>query len=140
MRLLARGAVAGAVAGTLILGVGGRLVMRIMALLFSPEPPEFSWGGSLDVIGAGAMYGTLAGLLREPLARRLPRRAVGPALGVVTYLGIALVSRAAKDAAASVPAPPRLVGLVLFLVLCVGFGIAVDAVVRRLSAAPPIGR
>ena len=57
-----RGALAGAVAGVLVLGVGFRLAMRIVAILDPARTPEFSAGGTAFIlIGLGLMLGAFAG-------------------------------------------------------------------------------
>jgi hypothetical protein len=53
-------AVAGLVAGTLVLGVGGRLAMRAIAYT-EPAPPRFTGLGTLQVLGAGAAWGAVTG-------------------------------------------------------------------------------
>jgi uncharacterized membrane protein YqgA involved in biofilm formation len=70
--------VVGAVAGAIVLGVGSRLAMRGITLL-EDRPREWSVGGTLRVVGFGALFGTIAVLLRAILAvvpsRRLSERA-----------------------------------------------------------------
>ncbi len=67
----------GALVGAIFLGVGGRVAMRIFALLQGREP-GWTFGGSMTVVFMGAVFGTLGGLLlwlgrryfkRTPLAR-----------------------------------------------------------------------
>lgn len=130
MKGLLRSALAGAVTGALVLGLGGRVVMRLAALI-AARTPGFSWGGTLEVIAAGAMFGAAGGLAWVVIARRLGQRATPVALGPVTFAGIGLVSDAAQGAAASIPMPGRLVALALFLALCVSWGVATDVVARR---------
>lgn len=134
MRILLRAGLAGALTGALVLGVGGRVVMRLAALI-GGRAPVFSWGGSLEVVVAGALYGAAGGLLWVVLARRLRRAATGPALGGVTFGGIGLVSNVAQGAAASLPVAPRAVVLALFLALCVACGVVTDRVARRWAGS-----
>lgn len=49
---------AGALAGLLILGVGGRLAMRIVAYT-TPGPERYTLAGTLQVIGVGTAWGAL---------------------------------------------------------------------------------
>jgi hypothetical protein len=135
-QVLLRAMLAGAVAGTVVLGVGGRLVMRLIAILFAPGPAGFSWGGTLEVVGAGALFGTAAALLWPPLAHRLPSPAVGPTLGVATCAGVAVVSATARNAAGGAPLGARLVVIGLFLALCVAYGAAAHALASRWTARP----
>lgn len=130
MRILLRAGLAGALTGALVLGVGGRMVMRLAALI-GGGAPGFSWGGSLEVVAAGALYGAAGGLVWVVLARRLRPPFTGLALGSVTFAGIGLVSSAAQGAAASMPRTPRLAVLALFLALCLTWGVVTDRVARR---------
>ena len=133
MRVLLRAGLAGALTGALVLGVGGRMVMRLAALI-GGRAPVFSWGGSLEVLAAGALYGAVGGLVWAALARRLSRRIAAAALGTVTFGGIGLASDAARGAATSLAPAPRVMALALFLALCLAWGIATDLVARRWTA------
>lgn len=100
-----RGALTGLVLGAFILGIGGRVLMRGLALA-TGRPAGFSMGGSLEVVASGALYGVLGGLLVLLLPARLggwqiPVHAAGM---LVLY---ALTSDAARGAVASVPWPAR---------------------------------
>lgn len=55
------GLAAGVIAGTLILGIGGRLAMRLIAII-SGLPGSHSWGGSLEVVAFGLILGILSGI------------------------------------------------------------------------------
>jgi hypothetical protein len=107
--------------------------MRLAALI-AGRAPGFSWGGTIEVVTAGALFGAAGGLVWVVIARRLGRRATRAALGAVTFAGIGLVSDAAQGAAASIPMPRRLVALALFLVPCAIWGVATDVVARRWAA------
>jgi hypothetical protein len=128
--LLLRAGVAGTLTGALILGVGGRVAMRVAALI-GDRAPGFSWGGSLEVIAAGALYGAAGGLVWCAIRQRLGRAASSLVLAAATFTGIGLVSDAAQSAAASLPGCRRFAALALFFVLCLGWGAATDAVARR---------
>jgi hypothetical protein len=52
-------------------------------------------------------------------------------LGAATFTEIGLLSDAAQGAAASLPGFRRFAALALFLVLCLGWGLATDLVARR---------
>ena len=67
----------GAAVGAIFLGVGGRVAMRIFALMEGREP-GWTFEGSLTVVFMGAVYGTIGGFLlwlgrrwfkRSPIAR-----------------------------------------------------------------------
>ena len=67
----------GAVVGAIFLGIGGRIAMRIFALMQGREP-AWTLEGSLTVIFMGAVFGAIGGFLlwsgrrwfrRSPIAR-----------------------------------------------------------------------
>jgi hypothetical protein len=81
---------AGLLGGLVVLGVGGRIAMRIVAYT-TPEPERFTLTGTLTVLGVGAAWGALTApllLLARPSLR--DRQWLGPAFGAVV-LGLALV-------------------------------------------------
>lgn len=77
----------GTVTGTLFLGVGGRLVMRALALA-AGTPPGFSFGGTFSVIVSGAIAGFVGGVLLFVAARFVPvlLRLRGLIFGVLCYV------------------------------------------------------
>lgn len=79
--------IAGAASGAEFLGAGGRFAMHLFAVV-TARPSVFTLGGSLNVVFAGAIAGTVGGLVLALTARFLPRRLVwcGGALGVLCYL------------------------------------------------------
>ena len=66
------GMLAGAVAGLVVLGAGGRLAMRAIAVA-NGAPPAFTPGGTATVVVLGAASGIGGGLLYAILYRLLPR-------------------------------------------------------------------
>ncbi len=62
----------GTLLGLVILGIGGRLLMRVIAHM-EGRIPAFTPGGSMTVVFAGTVAGTLAGLIYHVL-RRFVRR------------------------------------------------------------------
>ena len=72
MRAL-RDLVAGALLGALILGLGGRIVMRLLALAIARDP-SFSVGGTAEVIAYGAIVGVMSAVLLAIARPFLPRR------------------------------------------------------------------
>jgi hypothetical protein len=69
----ARGPLLGVLTGLPILGIGGRLCMRAIAVS-TGVPGAFTLEGTLTVVGAGAGSGLVAGALYAILARLLARR------------------------------------------------------------------
>src|SRR5512141_1241169 len=62
LRSLLPSILAGAVIGFVVLGLGGRLVMRIIAH-WEERVPTFSLAGSLEVVMMGTIAGVLAGAI-----------------------------------------------------------------------------
>lgn len=77
----------GLAAGIVVLGIGGRIAMRVIALV-TGQVPDFSLGGTLEVLVAGAWRGTLGGLIYLVLRRFFPPTGPWKGLG----LGILLCS------------------------------------------------
>jgi hypothetical protein len=63
---------AGVIFGTLILGVGGRLAMRVIGIL-DGTPVGFTVGGSVTVVFLGAVAGAAGGLILWAARRLFPR-------------------------------------------------------------------
>jgi len=88
---LLMGAVTGLVLGAVLLGAGGRLVMRGLALL-DGRAVAFSMGGSAEVLLYGAIVGAITGaaysLVPGPFRRRWI--AAGMLLGAASYSGTLL--------------------------------------------------
>jgi hypothetical protein len=78
----------GAIVGAVFLGIGGRIAMRIFALLQEREP-GWSFGGSMTVVFMGAAFGTTGGLLLW-LGRRFFKRSP-VARGLVFWLPLTLL-------------------------------------------------
>jgi len=130
----ARLVVAAAVAG-LGLGVGARLLMRLIALE-AGLPGSYSLGGSVDVVLFGLLLGgpIAAGfwLIRPRLAWRRPF--AGVALGTMLLALFALLPPAsARSALAGTPDTP-LFTLLGFGLLLIGWGAALELVARPARA------
>jgi hypothetical protein len=133
-RLVAVAAVAGLLAGALVLGIGGRLAMRAVAYA-DPAPTRFTWIGTLQVLGAGAAWGAVTGpvlLVFDGLRARL-RWTTGLVFGavvmVLAVLGVGLVA----GFAGRIVAPPVFILLtaVVFPMLFLAHGVLVDVLARR---------
>ncbi len=83
----ARTLLLGAATGALCLGAGGRLAMRIFALL-ATRSAAFTLRGTFNVIFAGAVAGVLGGVLLLVAGRFLPKRfgARGLVFSALCYL------------------------------------------------------
>ena len=107
--------------GLPILGVGGRIAMRIIAHATNVAP-GFSLGGTMTVVSLGAVSGVAGGLIYAVLARFLPDRPV--IRGVV--FGIILTLLTLRGASPSTP-----LTLSLFLPLTLLYGALLDHIHRR---------
>jgi len=58
----------GTLLGLIILGIGGRLLMRVIAHM-EGRVPAFTPGGSITVVFAGTVAGALSGLIYTLLRR-----------------------------------------------------------------------
>jgi hypothetical protein len=124
-RGLIAGALSGALFGALFIGLGGRMVMRILAVAIAREP-AFSIGGSLEVIAYGAIVGLVSGgafALARPI---LPERhwIAGLLQATITYAGTILTlpahfAETARPFADRIPVVLLLFGLCFLL-----FGLA----------------
>lgn len=84
---LLRGAVAGALAGLVVLGPGFRLAMRVVAITDAERVPEFTLGGTMFiVIGIGLVFGAVAGAYFVSAGRLLRLRRM--TISVIATVGI----------------------------------------------------
>jgi membrane associated rhomboid family serine protease len=119
--------------GALVLGIGGRVLMRIIALA-NGSPGGFSVAGSLEVVAAGALFGALGGLILLVIdrARLYRRRAL--ILAAALFLIIGLASDAARGAASRIPAPGRWLALGAFAGLLLLYSMLLLRLARRTSS------
>lgn len=129
LRSLLRPALVGTAAGILVLGVGGRVAMRVIALGGGAEP-VFSIGGSVEVLAAGAWRGAVGGLLYWLVASLIrwtvPWR--GLVTGALLFLVATLTLRPSlREQVAALDAAPLALGLFGSVFLL--YGLAVDLVI-----------
>lgn len=123
-----------ALAGAAILGVGGRVVMRLIGQSRG-LPREFSIGGTLEVVFAGTWRGVLGGLLYLGLGRFAPRVRSpwrGPLAGMLVFLiSVLALPPELKTLIGELGATGLSVGLfgVLFLI----YGGSLEALVGKRS-------
>ncbi len=95
---------AGLIAGTLVLGLAGRFLMRLIAIL-NDTAQGFSWGGTIEVILLGSIIGSVAGLFygffRSSL--KVPVLLKGLIMGILTYVAVLLLPVQGKGAALGFP-------------------------------------
>lgn len=124
----------GLIVGLLVLGVGGRTLMRFLAFI-TPELPRFTFIGTLVIIGAGAAWGGLTAPLLMVLARWRPRsrRIFGLLFGLIVMM-LALILFIPLSGFDGRIVAPRLfiVGtIVLFPPLFIVHGIVLGAITRK---------
>jgi len=122
MRLLTA-LLVGTATGALFLGVGGRLVMRALALA-AGRPPGFSFGGTFSVVLSGAIAGFVGGVLLFAAARFVPvvLRFRGLIFGVFCY---ALASPGFR--------PPQPLVFALFAPTFLAYGVATVMLYERFA-------
>ena len=125
-----RATLIGATLGALILGLGGRLVMRLLTLAEMRET-VFSVGGTLDVMAYGGIVGAVSGLVAGFLPPGGRTWARGSVFGLTVYVATILtlpahIAETARPFADRMPLVLGLFGL-CFLI----FGIALVVAARR---------
>ena len=136
------GILSGLVAGFVMAGTGGRLVMRIIALVDPETTPGFTSGGTLFlvlVVGAmGAFLGGIGGACFVGLRRWLPGRGAWQGLiygGVIVLsLGGPFFSIVDQDEGFS-DFEPAILGVALFISLGLAYAVALGATVERLKGS-----
>lgn len=94
----------GLISGTIILGIGGRLLMRGMAILAGGSV-SFSWDGSLEVVLLGSLIGLCSGVfmgLSLPFAVN-NKSLWGLLQGFLAYLMVLALPISGKGAARGFP-------------------------------------
>lgn len=113
----------GTITGALFLGVGGRLVMRGLAVA-SGRPSGFTFGGTFSVILSGAIAGVIGGILLFAAAQFVPAllRVRGLIFGLLCYVVATPGFR-----------PPQLLVFALFAPTFLGYGIATVMLYGRFA-------
>lgn len=144
-RLVGIGTLSGLIAGIITGGIGGRVVMRIIAVAGGSAIAgqitengnivgEVTAGGTLEVlVFGGVLFGVFGGILYVAIGRRLPGspRWKGLAFGTVLLLtfGGMLIEGAKSDFSRFVP----LLSIGLFASLFLLFGLAIVPIAQRVG-------
>jgi hypothetical protein len=125
--VVARTALAGALAGAVFLGAGTRAAMRGVALV-EGRVPVWTVTGTLTVIGMGAVFGLLFSLVWMLLGRWIPGNpfARGLLFGVLS----ALIASPGLT-------PPRVSTFVLFVPWFLAYGVAMSLLARPSTREAP---
>jgi hypothetical protein len=124
--------------GALVLGLGGRVLMRIIAVA-SGRDGGFSLQGSLGVLAAGVLYGALGGVLLAFLDRARVRHGRPPIVAAALFVAIGLTSDAARGAASRMAVPGRWVALGLFAALLLLYSTLLVRLTRNSASVPANG-
>jgi hypothetical protein len=145
LREIARGGIAGVVAGALVAGLGGRIVMRLAALQVPASRGSFTENGfvigsitpagSLGLIVFGTFAGLLVGAFWVAVAPWMPGTGVRRALATMPLAlavgGVGLVEGSNSDFRV-LQNDPLVVAMLLGLVAAIGFTVAfADEVLDR---------
>ena len=122
--------------GGFVLGIGGRLVMALIALSQGTiERPSLE--GSIEVVITGLLIGVPAGLLFIGLRKYLPIAGLwkGAAWGVGVFVVLAIITPpAAQSAIEGVGSHIIPITIGLFGLLFVIYGIVIEAVMQKWSS------
>lgn len=113
----------GVASGALILGVGGRIAMRGIAVM-SGGTGAFSWGGTMTVILLGALSGLAGALVLMGVRAILPRRAA--LRGTIYWASLILVALRGLN-----PVDPQ--RLLLFMPLILLYGITLQVLSCKVA-------
>lgn len=98
------GLTSGLLVGTLVIGVGGRIAMRGIAMMGGLKG-GFSWGGTLEVVLLGLLIGTISGTIYGLLSNYLfaNKWLAGGTYGLLVFIAIVILPIEGKGAAKGFP-------------------------------------
>lgn len=125
------GLVTGAVVGALIIGIGGRLAMRVIALMAGRQG-GFSWGGTFDVITLGLLIGLFSGVVYGFVEKKGFSNYVlnGCLYGTLLFVVLLILPIDGKGAAKGFPEMQTEIYLIFALLLII-YGIGLASLFRR---------
>lgn len=129
---------AGLASGLVVLGVGGRVAMRLLALAAGREP-QFGAEGTFGIIVIGGALGTVGGLLFALVAPRLPRsRALAGAIHGTLVLAVLapLLPPAVREEIEALKSHLVLAASTFWLLFAL-YGIALATLADGAPARPP---
>lgn len=131
IKRMANGLVSGLVAGILIVGIGGRLAMRFIALLDGRQG-GFSWGGTLDVLVFGLITGGISGCFYGIVEKYIFSNTLlnGVVYGILLFLALLILPISGKGAAKGFPDRQMEIYLIFGVVLVL-YGILLAFTFRR---------
>jgi hypothetical protein len=117
----------GAALGALLLGIGGRMAMSVIALS-TGQPPAWTLGGTLAVIALGAASGVAGAVIRLATAWVVP----SPRWVESVLFGLAVAWLTARGLR-----PVQLLPLALFGPLVAAYAVTLETLWRRRANAEP---
>lgn len=134
VKQIAIGLLCGAATGAVVLGFGGRLMMRAISLL-TDHPTEFSSGGSLEVVVFGAIIGSAAGAVYSLIDHFLPGNTwlKGSLLGLHCFIVVSVAQIPSVERSASAFANFTALIVILFGAVFLLFGLSMAAAMRVAS-------
>lgn len=134
LRALVREALLGGAVGLVVLGIGGRIVMRVIAHR-TGAAPSFTLGGTLSIVAVGAAAGAL-GALFHLLASAIARRVAGGSTAVRLLVFFALLALVTiRGLHGSPPASAA-----LFWPLVLVYGVTLDRALGRFRDVTRLAR
>jgi len=134
VRAIGKEAVLGAGIGLFVLGIGGRIVMRAIAVR-TGAIPSFTLGGTLSIVAFGAAAGALGALfhlLARVAARRVARGSTAVRLLVFFALLVLVTLRGLHGS------PPA--SAALFWPLVLVYGVTLDRALGRFTDTARVAR
>jgi hypothetical protein len=135
-QIISIGLRAGAAAGV-VLGLGARLAMRVVAVI-SNRAPEISVEGTLGILMIGILIGLVSGLIFMALRRYIPGRGLvkGLVFGGLAFGALALMLRTLlrEEIDPAIAAGSLLIVVGTFGIAFAAYGLVLEAMVLWLSA------
>ena len=125
-------------AGVIVVGIGARIAMRIMALTAGNDP-VFTFGGTMAILFPTAVFGIILGLIFVFLRKWLPGSGLwkGLAFGLIILLlvGIIFIFDEVSNTDSNLREGPVLVGIGFFAPFLVAFGVMMEGGLQILRRA-----
>jgi hypothetical protein len=124
--------IAASLVSGLFLGVGGRVAMWIIAMI-ALGSSGFSWGGTLEVIASGVLFGVPAGLVYAAIRKKLGTPALwkGASFGLLFFILLLIFPPPAAVSASSGLGHVSHITLSLFGILFIAYGIILELLLKR---------
>ena len=131
-----RKVIAASLVSGLFLGVGGRVAMWIIAMI-ALGASGFSWGGTLEVIASGLLFGVPAALIYAVIRKKLGSPAVwkGACFGLLFFILLVIFPPPAAVSASSGLRHVLHITLTLFGILFIAYGIILELLLNRSSSS-----